>query len=211
MQFIKIATTILLVAASFNTQAQAKKVTDKDVEALYKLMQGSYSSEAQSKSDSSYFDIRLQIVPCWKNKKGEKWLYVEQAMSTTIDKPYRQRVYQLKKINDTTIASVVYTIKGGDKYYGDFKKTEPLKDVPMDSIELRQGCAVLLHKLGKKKFKGSTNKSDCESSLRGASYATSIVTVGKKKLVSWDQGFDKEGKQVWGAVKGGYQFMKLKK
>jgi hypothetical protein len=25
-------------------------------------------------------------------------------------------------------------------------------------------------------------------------------------LLTWDQGFDKDGKQVWGAVKGGYEF-----
>jgi CpeT protein len=211
MQITKTIATLLLLCASISSFAQAKKVTDKDVDALYELMTGSYSSEAQSKADSSYFDIRLQIVPCWKNKKSEKWFYVEQAMSTSIDSPYRQRVYQLKKVNDTTISSTIYTIKGGSKYYGDFKKDEPLKGVPLDSLEIRPGCAVFLHKVGKKKYAGSTNKSDCASNLRGAAYATSIVKVGKKKLVSWDQGFDKEGKQVWGAVKGGYEFVKLEK
>jgi hypothetical protein len=199
---------ILVCSADLNGQT-AQTLKPKDIKVLYQLMQGSYSSEQQSKEDSAYYDIRLQIVPCWTNKAGEMWFYVEQAMSTSMDKPYRQRVYQLKQINDTTIASVVYTIKGGEKYYGDYKKAEPLKNLPIDSLEIRNGCAVLLRKYGKKYFSGSTNKNDCESNLRGASYATSIVTVRKKGLVSWDQGFDKDGKQVWGAVKGGYRFMKL--
>jgi hypothetical protein len=30
-------------------------------------------------------------------------------------------------------------------------------------------------------------------------------------MVSWDRGFDKEGKQVWGAQKGGYRFVKKRK
>jgi CpeT protein len=202
--------TITLCTLTGNTYCQvAKKLTNKDVVALYKLMQGSYSSQTQSEKDSAYFDIRLQLVPCWTERAGEYWLYVEQAMSTTMDKPYRQRVYQLMLQNDTTIASIVYTIKGGDRYIGDYKKVNPLQGLPVDSLEARTGCAVLLHRYGKKFYKGSTNKSDCESSLRGASYATSIVSVFRKKLVSWDQGFDKEGKQVWGAVKGGYQFLKL--
>jgi CpeT protein len=177
---------------------------------LYKIMQGSFSSEAQSKTDTSYFDIRLQIVPMWTNRKNEYWFYVEQAMSSTMDKPYRQRAYKLAIENDSTISSSVYNIKNGEKYYGDYKKKKPLENLTPDSLEIRKGCAVLLHKTGKKKYKGATNKSDCESNMRGATYATSYVTVSKKKIVSWDRGYDKANEQVWGAEKGGYQFIKLK-
>jgi hypothetical protein len=141
--------------------------------------------------------------------KGEYWLYVEQAMSTSEAKPYRQRAYQLRLLNDTTITSTVYTIKSGEKFYGDWKKDEPLADVPMDSLEARKGCVINIIKTKKNKFDGTTNKNDCESNLRGASYATTIVSMTKKKVYSWDRGYDKEGKQVWGATKGGYQFIKL--
>jgi CpeT protein len=206
----KISSMLFACIIVCTTTAQTQKLKQKDLSQLYKLMTGSYSSQAQSESDSSYFDIRLQIKPMWQNRKDEYWLYVEQAMSTTMDKPYRQRVYRLTQINDSTIASNVYTIKGGDKYFGDYKKTNPLEGLSIDSLEIRNGCAVLLKKINKNKYEGSTNKNDCESSLRGASYATSIVKVGKKKIVSWDQGFDKDNKQVWGAVKGGYIFKKVK-
>ncbi|WP_188926788.1 CpcT/CpeT family chromophore lyase [Shewanella algicola] len=30
----------------------------------------------------------------------------------------------------------------------------------------------------------------------------------KDKIVSWDRGFDSNDQQVWGAVKGGYEFIK---
>ena len=30
----------------------------------------------------------------------------------------------------------------------------------------------------------------------------------KKMLASWDQGFNDRGEQVWGALKGGYEFIK---
>jgi hypothetical protein len=212
LQSIGICLGILLFTAStYTSQAQAKKVSKADLKTLYKLMQGSYSSQKQSVEDTSYFDIRLQIVPIWNNRKNEYWLYVEQAMSSAMDKPYRQRVYQLKIVNDTTIASVVYTIKAGERFYGHYKNYNPLSELTPDSLDLRNGCAVYLYKLSKKKYSGSTNKADCESNLRGASYATSIVAVGKDKLKSWDQGFDKDNKQVWGAVKGPYIFKKLKK
>ena len=48
----------------------------------------------------------------------------------------------------------------------------------------------------------------CESNLRGAKYAASRVTLTEHLLASWDQGFDETGKQVWGAEKGGYRFVK---
>jgi CpeT protein len=210
MKKIILALLSLLYVINGNAQDKLKKIDDADLKNLYKIMQGSFSSEKQSKTDTSYFDIRLQIVPMWTNRKNEYWFYVEQAMSSTMDKPYRQRAYKLAIENDSTISSSVYNIKNGEKYYGDYKKKKPLENLTPDSLEIRKGCAVLLYKTGKKKFKGATNKSDCESNLRGASYATSIVTVSKKKIVSWDRGYDKANEQVWGAEKGGYQFKKLK-
>ena len=41
-----------------------------------------------------------------------------------------------------------------------------------------------------------------ESTLRGASSATSEVEVHPDRVVSWDRGFDAERKHVWGAEKG---------
>lgn len=184
------------------------KLTNQDVKALYKDMQGFYSSALQAANDSAYFDIRLKMVPIWKNREGF-WLYVEQAMFGSEDKPYRQRVYHLSLLNDSTIESRVYTIKNGEQYYGDWQKWKPLQELPMDSLELRKGCSIFLHKKGNHLYAGSTHANDCESNLRGATYASSEVTINRDMLKSWDRGFDKEGKQVWGAVKGPYEFIKI--
>ena len=75
---------------------------------------------------------------------------------------------------------------------------------------MKEGCQVTLKRDGKNKFSGATGDKTCPSELRGASFANSIVTVTKNEILSWDQGFDKEGKQVWGATKGGYRFIKMK-
>ena len=89
-------------------------------------------------------------------------------------------------------------------------KTElkKLAGLTPDSLADRQGCSIYLHKRGKKMFSGATTGKECQSSLRGAAYATSEVTVYPDKLVSWDRGWDKDDKQVWGAEKGGYVFVK---
>lgn len=187
-----------------------QKVRSSDLKKLYKWMCGSYSSQAQSEKDSSFFDIRLHMAPMWKDRKGEYWLYVEQATVSALDKPYRQRVYRLILLNDTTLESRVYTMKAPLHYAGEWKKSNTCSDLTEDSLEWRQGCSIYLVKRDKKSYKGSTNSTDCPSNLRGATYATSEVTITSNMLLSWDRGFDKEGKQVWGAVKGGYQFIKQK-
>ena len=74
----------------------------------------------------------------------------------------------------------------------------------------REGCAVYLNKQKDGSFKGSTKNDECKSDFRGASYATSKVEMKEGSLISWDQGFDEENKQVWGAEKGGYVFKKQK-
>ena len=108
----KITSLLILGILFFSPTTQAQnKVTEKNLKVLYSFMCGAFSSEAQSKQDSAFFDIRLHMKPIWKEKKGEYWIYVEQAMATALDKPYRQRVYQLKIENDTTIASYVYHFK----------------------------------------------------------------------------------------------------
>jgi CpeT protein len=197
---------LLMLLSFFQTKAQ-NKIKESDLRNLYNLMIGSFSSENQSKEDSSYFDIRLKMVPMW-SESEYYWLYVEQAMATNENKPYRQRVYRISKMNDTTIESRVFTIKNGERYFGEWRLENPLANLTIDSLDERKGCSIFLNKINKIEFSGSTNKSDCESALKGASYATSFVNIYTDMIISWDRGFDKDDNQVWGAEKGGYVFVK---
>jgi hypothetical protein len=199
---------VLFLLLSFTQIKAQDKIKESDLRNLYNMMIGSFSSENQSKVDSNYFDIRLKMVPMW-SESEYYWLYVEQAMATNENKPYRQRVYRLSKVNDTTIESRVYTIKNGENYFGDWKLENPLANLTIDSLEERKGCSIFLNKINKSEFSGSTNKTDCESSLKGATYAISFVNIYTDMIISWDRGFDKDDNQVWGAINGGYIFDKI--
>jgi CpeT protein len=189
-----------------------EKITSTDIETLKSWMEGSFDSKLQSQNDTDYYEIHLHMKQIWKEKADGFYLYVEQALVTTLDKPYRQRVYHVSKLNDTTIESKVLNFKTNPlKYAGEWKKEMACSNLSIDSLETRSGCSIFLKKNKNGEFYGSTYKNNCESNLRGASYATSNVTINNKQLVSWDQGYDKENKQVWGATKGGYQFVKNKK
>ncbi len=173
-------------------------------------MTGSFSSSAQAKTDSAFFDISLHMQPIWTDRKQGYWLYVEQAASSTPDKPYRQRVYHVEQITKNVFKSSVYLIRDEKRFVGQWRNPEAFNAITQQDLELKSGCAVILQMDMDGNFAGGTEGQGCESNLRGAQYATSKVTVTKDALISWDQGFDSSGKQVWGAVKGGYYFKKVK-
>lgn len=173
---------------------------------LANWMTGSFSSEEQSKTDTSYYSISLNVYRITPKAKDGIWLYVEQAMASKPDKPYRQRVYCLTEKLDETFQSAIFTLNDPLRFTG---KPELVSTLPFDSLVAKPGCEVnLAWDNTKKCFTGSTGRTSCPSDLRGASYATSDVELYPDRMVSWDRGFNKEGQQVWGAEKGGYIFMK---
>ncbi|WP_396153763.1 chromophore lyase CpcT/CpeT [Flavobacterium sp.] len=184
---------------------QEKKTTD--LAYLVAIMQGIYSSEKQSIDDKEYFNISLRMTPIWKSKGH--YLYVEQAMFEKQDSPYRVRIYKVSQRNNEFI-SEIYTLKNEKEWIGMWKTPEAFDNLVESDIELKPGCEVILKKQPDGTFIGQTGEKTCPSELRGASYASSKVTVTPTQILSWDQGFDKDGKQVWGAVKGGYIFDKIK-
>jgi hypothetical protein len=172
-------------------------------------MQGSFSSEEQSQKDTTYFNISLHMKRIWQQRTDGFWIYVEQAVASSSDKPYRQRVYRLTQLSDGSIESAVFTFPDPLKYAGEWKNENPLDDLNPSKLTQRTGCSVFLIKKDDGSFSGSTKGKDCESELRSAKYATSEVIIKKDGMVSWDRGFNDKDEQVWGAVKGGYIFKKL--
>jgi len=205
MNFKKILFLLSISSLLWTCGSIKKTSTTPSLSALQKMMSGSFDSSEQAKMDSTYYNISLEMYPIWKGKGN--WLYVEQAVTSAKNKPYRQRVYQLEQINDNTFVSKVYTLKDADKFIGKYNDLTFFDQFDTSVLEEREGCGVYLtFKNGN--YLGSTKDKDCKSTLRGASYATSMVSVFPNRIESWDQGFDADDKQVWGATKAGYIFIK---
>ena len=174
---------------------------------LFALMQGSFDSETQSQVDSTYFNISLHMYPIWKDKGN--FLYVEQALNSKQDKPYRQRIYEVSQLNDSMYSSAIYTIENDSLWIGKWKTPEAFDNLSMANVSKKEGCEVVLKRLDNYYFKGETGEKTCKSSLYGASYATSEVETLEDKIISWDRGFDDNDEHIWGAEKGGYIFNKI--
>lgn len=168
-------------------------------------MQGSFDSKAQAERDSAFYAISLHMHQVWP-ERGH-FLYVEQALASMQEKPYRQRIYQLKAEGDE-VASYVYKLPADSLWIGKWREPASFETLILEDLDLLEGCEVRLTRLDADHFKGATGDQTCPSSLYGASYAQSEVEVTEGRVVSWDRGFDADGNHIWGAEKGGYEFVK---
>lgn len=183
------------------------------LERLAGLMCGEFSSADQAAFDPDYRDISLKISRIWPTSSDGIWLYVEQAVAAMADRPYRQRIYHLTSVPHAkvpTFRSDVYTLPGDPRrFVGAWQNPTKLADITPASLTIREGCAVILTQTSPVSFAGSTVDRNCQSEFQKASYATSEVTITPQSMISWDRGFDNDGKQVWGATNGGYKFLRI--
>lgn len=168
---------------------------------------GNFSSKKQSETDTAYFNISLSMTRIWEERADGIWLYVEQAAAATKNRPYRQRVYKLTHPGKNVFSSEIFTIKNAQEVVGLQNDASLKNKLTFDQIEAKDGCTVLLT-YANGKYEGGTQGTGCPSDLRGAKYATTKIKMSPGVMESWDQGFDASGKQVWGATRGGYIFVK---
>lgn len=208
---MKQRTWLLLPIAFLWIGAAMPPKKDKALERLAKWLEGSFSTEAQAARDTNFYDIRLHMKRIWPERKGEYWLYVEQAMGERPERPYRQRVYRLYRGNGDTLVSAIYTFEKPLRYAGDFQKDKPLAALTPDSLQLRDGCEVyMVWQEAKNQYVGSSRHQTCASEIRGAKYATAEVVLTPESMTAWDRGFKEDGTQAWGSEHGGYQFVRRK-
>lgn len=212
MKHIILSFTILITLFSCkNSETKTENIAQEKkadyLQDLFWMMQGSFNSEIQSQIDTTYFNISLHMYPIWEEKGN--YLYVEQALTTRQNKPYRQRIYEVTQLNDSIFSSAIYTIENDSLWIGKWKTPEAFDSIQMTQVSKKEGCEVILKRISSDYFKGETGEKTCKSSLYGASYATSEVEILSDKIISWDRGFDDKDEHIWGAEKCGYIFNKL--
>lgn len=178
-------------------------------EIVYIWMEGDFDSTQQSASDNSYHNISLRMCTVDLPELGPRILYVEQAVTTTMDAPYRQRLYSIEAV-DGRVASRVFSMSDEleDDLIGACDAPE-LGAIDIEQVVERVGCTVWLDPDGDDRYVGGTEGSDCTSTMSGASYATSEVVVEPLRISSWDRGWGADEQQVWGATAGPYEFARV--
>ncbi len=176
------------------------------VEEVAALLAGTFDSTAQAEADpKTWKAVRLVAVRVPKSRLGDPVLYVEQALVSTPDKPYRQRFYRLEETADGGVISRVFEPRDKLAVSGKWRDPSDLALFGEADVVERVGCAVRLKK-SPEGWSGGTEGKNCPSALAGARYAESYVRLHPGRLETWDRGFDVNDAQVWGSEKRPYEF-----
>lgn len=206
MTRILMCVALLGCAGSENTDESDTDSRQADATArLATWLSGDFDSSDQAQADANYFAIRMQICAVDLPELGEHVLYVEQAQVSDQDNPYRQRLYLIEAgPSDDQAISRIYTLANNGAVKG---LCQGEGSVPAASTATEKvGCAVTMTWNGEG-WVGGTTGTDCPTTL-GGDYTTSEITITPTLLTSWDRGFNADGSQAWGAVGGGYQFVR---
>ncbi len=198
----------LLLASCTTTRKTEVAPADPELQLVAGWMSGDFSNQAQHERDSSYEFMRLHVRPIWPKDKANRWFYVEQAAAAAPDKPLRQQVYKLERLDFMTLLLKVYTLPEPASYAGAYQDSTRFEKLKPATLLLREGCSVYLQKRKDGTYGGGTREKGCASDVQGAAYVTSLVIVKEQMLRNWERGFNAQGEQVWGTVNGGYDMVK---
>jgi CpeT protein len=178
------------------------------LERLTACMAGSFTTADQSRDDKNVRDITLHVVLIWIDRTDGPWLYSEQSLTDAPDHPYRQRIYQLTARPDGAVECRIFDLADPIAVTGGWKDPSLLARLSPASLGATEGCTMILRAQPDGAFKGGTEGKACLSILRGASYATTEITIDEGQTVSWDRGYNASDIQVWGSTRGGFIFKK---
>jgi hypothetical protein len=172
---------------------------------VYRWLQGRFDSAEQAASDPDDY-MTITLAMCAVSVSGiDRALYVEQAVPGSA--PYRQRVYAVRDGDPPATQAVtsIYELVDPTAFVGACDRAD--LSIAADAIVEKVGCGVTLT-FADGSYTGATAPKACASTLRGATWASSEVTLTPDLLESWDRGWDAAGAHVWGATDGPYRFVR---
>ena len=199
----------LLLAACLllNTRVTAAEPTAP--ERLAACLTGSFSSAAQARGDQNFRDVTLHVAPLWTDRTDGPWLYAEQALTDAQDHPYRQRIYQLATRTGGALEFRVFDLPDPIAATGAWKDPARLGKLSPADLSTHEACTLILREQPDGSFKGGTEGKGWANSLRGATHATSEITITAKETITWERGYNATDTQVWGSIHGGYVFKRI--
>jgi len=198
----------LLAVLAFSLSAGAAQC-DATLDEYVRLQVGTFSSEAQARTDSRYDTAIWHITEIWHDDQAaERWLYTESWLKDA-PKPYIQRISRLTANADGTLTASRYSLPEAGKFAGAWEDPQRFGALDRGALVPVPGCDLTIVRAGKGRFEGSTLGVQCRNAYKGADYALSRSVLADGEMTNWDRGFKATGEQVWGPAAGGYRFHKV--
>jgi len=175
-----------------------------DLNMLTETMCGTYTATEQS-IDEDALEVTLMLTRIWKDEE-DVWIYAEQKSSDAEKVTYRRDIYQLVMNGKNKFIQTVFDPEKEEAWIGAVDKPKLVKSLSPSNLILRDGCTIgFVYSNGT--YAGST-QDRCAFDWKGATLATSEITLSEGMMVSWNRGWTDQGQQIWGPTQGGYVFIK---
>lgn len=183
------------------------KAQDCEMLQAFPKIEGYYDNQLQAAEDTAFYHVIQKIVRLEETSSDTIWFFTSQSMANTPDQAYRKRLMALH-CRDKKIQLDFYRLPDSlNDLLKNKQDSKVLRDTAMQHY-LIDGCSMTLSLRDDKSFEGSTEKTRCPSSHRGASWVQSYMRVRSDGFEIWDSGYDQSGKKVWGAPSP-YKFIRL--
>lgn len=217
--FVSILLILLAVGAANAQTAKVKMPKDKDIRRVAEWLTGSFHTFAQVDSDeegnTTYRHIRatlhVQPVAIAGMDANSAALYIENAAAESRQKPYRQRVYVVKRNAAGKIIVEIHRIKNQEQVVNAYKNPALLSNLSLANLTHEAGCDMTFERVNAKLYKGAAGENgSCKSTLRGATHTKSQTELTPTQITNLDQGFDDAEAHKWGPPPGtiGHIFIK---
>ena len=181
---------------------------DQDVQEVSSWIEGSYSSEKQSRSDSSFANQRLEVRRIWMDRTDGVWFVMERFQADSSTSPLQQRVIHIHGVEENLTEMRVFAWKNPSKTIGLWKNTDGASQFSDSDLRVLRGCEMYLQR-DATSFFGGTHGMAC-SSIPGMSYTSITVRIADQGLAFWERGYSADNKQIFGSEKGPYYYLKQK-
>lgn len=185
---------------------------DPAVAAVAQLLEGVMDTTQQAATNPKAPSVRMTtcqiaIAPPAPRRGPAIFLYQEQALTTKLDQPYRQRILKLQSgATANAVESLSFKPAQPKPLIGLCNRPPAQRVMPVTAIG-DPVCSVLLTpQADTTRFLGKTPGTGCPANYRGATRITNEIELFVAGMNTWDRGFDASGKQVWGARSEAYQF-----
>jgi CpeT/CpcT family (DUF1001) len=209
--------TLLLTTININPvegkPRNTSKIVNKQVQEVVKHLTGIMDTTQQAESNPKAPSVRMTTckvtVNAVKNaKKPVIYLYQEQALTSKLNKPYRQRFLRISPSKNHTIESAGFKPLTPEKLINLCNKPDTERTFKLEEIG-KSECSVFLKKQ-ENDYIGETQKGGCPSNYKGAVKITNKIILHSTGMDTFDRGYDANGKVIWGAKNEPYQFRWLR-
>lgn len=182
---------------------------DWEVNEIVNHLVGRMDTSAQTLANPSAPNVRMTTcvveVSGIENEINSVYLYQEQALSSKLNQPYRQRFLEIRAVpTEGKVESTAFKPLNSQRWINLCDRPETQRQVNL--FDLGEAvCTVSLRPL-MTIYIGETPPEGCPTNVRGAVRITNTVILHSEGMDTFDRGFDAEGNQVWGAENESYQF-----